>query len=78
MNTARDFSAEMTAIWGGNGAHNIFILAEKLSDGSEVFNVRFSGSVLHATDEKAACALADAIFNAVNEYTVDAAEIHHA
>jgi hypothetical protein len=60
-----------------NMEHTIYVEREKLTDGSEVFNVRLGDTLLHATDENEACTLAEMIAEGINKKTVDAAEVHY-
>lgn len=53
----------------------VFIVPETLSDKSKVYNVVLGEHKWHATDYEAAIALAEAIADAINEHTVDMAEM---
>lgn len=55
----------------------LYIERETLTDGSYVFNVRFGDTLLHGVTEDDACALAEAMADAINKYTVDSAAIHY-
>ena len=53
----------------------IFVLREKLSDGSEVFNVKIGSEKLAAVSEGDASYLADKISDAINEHTTNTAGV---
>jgi uncharacterized protein (DUF1501 family) len=53
----------------------IHVVVDTLTDGSKVYNVRFGGVTLHATDETAANRLAESLVEAINELTVDDARL---
>lgn len=54
----------------------IRVVRETLTDGSFVYNIRLGDAVFHACSENDATKLADTLFSAINEHTVDTAEIH--
>jgi hypothetical protein len=49
----------------------IRIVTERLSDGSEAYNVQFGDMLLHAITESDACELADKLARALYKHTVD-------
>lgn len=57
--------------------HVIRVVAETLSDGSEVFNVHFGNIVLHAVTDRDAVALSNRLFEAIDLHTVDAVAVSY-
>lgn len=53
----------------------IRVVAERLTDGSYVHDVHLGNLVLHAVSHHDAYTLADKIAHAIDDYTVDAAEV---
>lgn len=53
----------------------IFVVSETLTDNSKVYNVVLGEHKWHATDQTAAVALAEAIMDAINDFTVDTADV---
>ena len=53
----------------------IFIVSEKLSDGSQVFNVIFGEMKFPAVTEDDAVQLAETISNAINDHTNNRADV---
>ena len=56
--------------------HKIHIVAERLTDGSLVYNVHFRDASLPAITEKDALALADKIAAAINDHSNDEADVN--
>ena len=55
--------------------HKIHIIAQRLTDGSLVYDVHFNLLSLPAVTEKDAYALADKIAAAINDHSLDAAGV---
>lgn len=53
----------------------IFVVQEKLSDGSYVYNIVMGKHKWHATSQKDAQELAEKIMEAIEDHTVDSADV---